>query len=218
MTETDCHVLTFNYDRLFEIAFLDSFEDFNAERTFLYGEDSLNSAFFLDGDCLRVCANPDRFSFLKLHGSAGWWVALKRGGGRRYRPSVPLKAMSFETIEKSIPKKCGGRFDWEPLLAFPHQRQESQELFNTRGESSGYTWAPYIDAVWQHAATLVATATEVRVIGYSFNPIDSRYMVNELLSKATCEKIVIQNKVDVRNNLASYKKLRGRLDFDPSPF
>ena len=140
------------------------------------------------------------------------------GGGRHYCPSVPVKAISLEQIEKSIPNERGGPFGWESLLAFPHERQESQEYFNARGESSGYAWAPYIDAVWQHAGNVVADAAEVRVIGYSFNPIDSRYMVDELFSKATCERIVIQNKVDVRPNLESYKQLRGRLDFDPTPF
>jgi hypothetical protein len=64
----------------------------------------------------------------------------------------------------------------------------------------------------------VANATEVRVVGYSFNPIDSRYMVNELLSKATCEKIVIQNKADVRRNLETYRQFKGRLEYDPTPF
>ena len=64
----------------------------------------------------------------------------------------------------------------------------------------------------------MANATEVRVIGYSFSPIDSRYMVNELLSKATCEKIVIQNKVDVRRNLESYVQAKSPLDYDRTPF
>ena len=220
VTETDCHVLTFNYDRLFEISLLNSFEDFNPETSFLYGEDALNSGFLLDGDCHRVSPKLGRFSFLKLHGSVGWWVAPKRGRDQRYSPSVPSKAMSLEQIEKSIPKECGGPFGWEPLLAFPHERQASQEYFDQRGESSGYGWAPYIHALWQHAASVVADATAIRVIGYSFNPIDSRYMVNELLSKATCDKIVIQNKdvETVRKNLASYRRLKNRLEFDPTPF
>jgi hypothetical protein len=64
----------------------------------------------------------------------------------------------------------------------------------------------------------VANATEVRVIGYSFNPIDSRHMVNQLLSKATCEKVVIQNKVDVRRNLESYRQFKDRLHHDSTPF
>ncbi len=68
--------------------------------------------------------------------------------------------MSLEKIEKSIPKECGGSFGWEPLLAFPHERQGSQEYFDQQGKSSGYGWAPYIDTLWQHAASVVADATE----------------------------------------------------------
>jgi hypothetical protein len=65
---------------------------------------------------------------------------------------------------------------------------------------------------------VVANASEVRVIGYSFSPIDSRHMVNQLLSRATCEKIVIQNKVDVRRNLESYRQFKDRFEFDPTTF
>ena len=218
--EADCCVLTFNYDRLFEIAFSESFPTFDLRNHPVYGSDALNSSFdHKFGEWSVVPPTPGRFCFLKLHGSAGWWV--KRDHGRRARQywlADPAEAMSLEQIEASIPKNCGGPLGWEPLLAFPHERQESQEVFNARGESSDHVWAPYIDAVWQHAARVLANAAEVRVIGYSFNPIDSRYMVNELLSEATCERIVIQNKVDVRTNLESYRQLRGRLDFDPTPF
>jgi hypothetical protein len=100
------------------------------------------------------------------------------------------------------------------LTAFPHERHASQGC----GESSDYLWAQYIEAVWRHAASVVASATEVRVIGYSFNPIDTSHVVDQLLSKATCEKIVIQNKVDVRRSLESYPQLKGRLEFDPTLF
>ena len=41
----DCHVLTFNYDRLFEIAFLDHFKSFDTRSAFLYGNSALNSGF-----------------------------------------------------------------------------------------------------------------------------------------------------------------------------
>lgn len=218
----DCHVLTFNYDRLFEIAFSESFSEFDLRDHPLYGRDALNSGFNpLIGEWSAGPPESGRFSFLKLHGSAGWWVKMNREqgrGARRYWPAVPVEGTSLEKIEKSIPKERGGPFGWAPLLAFPRERQESQEYFDQRGESSGCGWAPYIDTLWLHAASLVADATEVRVIGYSFNPIDSRQMVTKLLTKATCEKIIIQNTVDVRKSLESYKELRGRLDFDPTPF
>jgi hypothetical protein len=220
--EADCHVLTFNYDRLFEIALSECFPTFDLRNCSLYACDALNSGFdFNFGKRSLVQPTPGRFCFLKMHGSAGWWVKVKHDGvrGERcYWPASPVQALSVEEIEKTIPKECGGPFGWEPLLAFPHERQESQEHFSYKGESSGRDWAPYIDAVWQYAASVVANATEVRVIGYSFSPIDSRHMVNQLLSKATCKKIVIQNKVDVRRNLESYRQFKDRLEFDPTPF
>jgi hypothetical protein len=216
LSDADCHVLTFNYDQLFEIAFLDSFLDFNTES--LYDGEGLNSGFRLYGDYDFVNPTPDRFSFLKLHGSAGWRVSIKRGGGRSYGLSVPVKPTSLIEIEKRFPNQWKCHLDWEPLIAFPGERQNSQDYFATRGQSSDYAWAPYIDSVWEHAAKLVAIATQIRVIGYSFNQIDSRPMVERLLNKATCEKIMIQNRDDVRENLEGYKELRGRLDFDPTPF
>lgn len=220
--KADCSVLTFNYDRLFEIAFPECFPTFDLRNHPLYASDALNPGLHFNfGKWSLAQPTPGRFCFLKMHGSTGWWVKVKRDGGRGercYWPASPAQGLSVEEIEKTIPKECGGPFGWEPLLAFPHERQESQEYFSYKGESSGCDWAPYIDAVWQHAASVVANATEVRVIGYSFNPIDSRHMVNLLLSKATCEKIVIQNRVDVRRNLESYRQFKGRLEFDPTPF
>jgi hypothetical protein len=215
---TTCCCLTFNYDRLFEIAFSECFPTFDIRNHSLYSGDALNSGFDSNyGDWRIVQPMSNRFCFLKLHGSAGWWVKTEHDE-RRYWPAVPVAGINLDQVEKSIPQNCGGPFGWEPLLAFPNERHESQEIFNQRGQSSGYGWAPYVDAVWRHAASLVANATELRIIGYSFNPIDSRYMINQLVTKATCEKIVIQNKTDVRKNLNSYEELQGRLEYDPSPF
>ena len=123
-------------------------------------------------------------------------------------------------IENSIQKERDIPYGWESLFAFPHERQFSQDFLKARGESSGYPWAQYIDTVWNHAAALLEAATEVRVIGYSFNPIDSRYVVDKLIAKVKCDKIVIQSlNIDaIKKNLASYKMLRGRLEFDQSPF
>ena len=216
--EADCHVLTFNYDQLFEIAFLETFRSFYGRSHSLYGQEALNSGFLLCGDYNLVDPAPGRFSFLKLHGSVGWWVERKIGGGKLYSVSVPVKAASLAEIEGAIPGERDPLSGPEPLMAFPHERQGSQEYLRAQGKSSDYLWAPYIDTVWRHAASVVANAAEVKVIGYSFNPIDSRHMVEELLSKATCEKIVIQNKVDVRRNLESYRQLKDRLDYDPTPF
>jgi hypothetical protein len=127
----------------------------------------------------------------------------------------------LEEIENSIPAKGRDTHSgWESLIVFPHERQFAQDYSIARGEPSGYPWAEYIDTVWDYAAALLEVATEVRVIGYSFNPIDSRYVVDKLLTKVKCDKIAIQNlDIDtVKKNLASYKMLRGRLEFDQTPF
>jgi hypothetical protein len=60
-----CDVLTFNYDRLFEIAFLIRFRC-DAGQYPLYGKTLLNSGLdFVQGTSIDFDAN--RFSFLKLH-------------------------------------------------------------------------------------------------------------------------------------------------------
>jgi len=107
-------------------------------------------------------------------------------------------------------------FPWEPLITFPHEKQRS-----LKNRQTGFPYDPYIRQIWDHAASLLGTATEVKVIGYSFSAIDSRHMVNELLSKATqCQKIVIQNPdvSTVEANLQSYAQLRRRIEFIPSLF
>jgi len=218
LRKSSCHVLTFNYDQLFEIAFLEMFRSFDSRSPSLYGEEALNSGFLLYGDYKLVDPTPGRFCFLKLHGSVGWWVERKTGGGKLYSPSVPVKAPSLAEIEGSIPRERDPLSGPEPLTVFPHEQKGSQDYRSAQGKSSDYLWAPYNDTVWRHAASLVANATEVRVIGYSFHPVGSRHMVKQLLSKATCERIVIQNKVDVRRNLENYGELKGRLDYDRTPF
>jgi hypothetical protein len=105
---------------------------------------------------------------------------------------------------------------WEPLITFPHEKQRSLESSRT-----GFPYDPYIRQVWDHAAQLLAAATDVEVIGYSFSAIDSRHMVNELLLRAThAEKIVVRNPdiATVEANLRSYAQLRGRVQLLPSRF
>lgn len=128
--------------------------------------------------------------------------------------------MTLAEIEQIILKQRSTSSDFEPLITFPTERHLSRQYYKDQGKSSGYHWAEYIDAVWEHAAKLIAIATEIRVIGYSFNPIDSRYVISDLLDKTTCQKIMIQNKdpKSVERNLAHYAQFSGRLEFDSTPF
>jgi len=66
-----CHVLTFNYDRMFEIAFLGRF---NLDGYALYDRRVLNSGVpAISGIRTKILFEPEAFSFLKLHGSILGW-------------------------------------------------------------------------------------------------------------------------------------------------
>ena len=67
-----CHVLTFNYDRMFEAAFRERF-NFDTQRLGFYGGRGLNSGLDIHYN-RQVKFSENQFSFLKLHGSVGMWA------------------------------------------------------------------------------------------------------------------------------------------------
>jgi hypothetical protein len=171
----NCHVLSFNYDRLFEIAFLKYFQSSDFSSVSLYENQVLNSGFNhrVNGGFDKVEPVTGKFSFLKLHGSAGWWVRknLEQPVQRYYWPPTPPH-QSLQQIEEML-KKQGVHssdtlnkpnapiaFPWESLITFPHEKQRSLE-----NRQFGFSYNPYICAVWDHAASLLASATQVKVIG-----------------------------------------------------
>ena len=130
----NCHVLTFNYDRLFEIAFLEYFKSFDPNRSSLYGRCVLNAGFNqgANGGLDKIEPVAGQFSFLKLHGSAGWWVwkSLEERERRRYWPAVPTGPTNMHDIEALLQRNgvysndtlCRLRaLPWEPLITFPHE-------------------------------------------------------------------------------------------------
>jgi SIR2-like domain len=217
---SDCAVLTFNYDRLFEIAFCNYFKDFDLEQCDLHEERALNTGFKDWGSSgyERIEPSKERFCFLKLHGSAGWWVKKQAGSNlltRRYCANARTP-ITLQDIEECFRENAPNNSPWEPLIAFPH---EKHRFVN---ENPGdFPQGPYVTKIWEHAASILKDAKQVKVVGYSFNPIDSRDMVDKLLSQATaCERMVIQNTdVDgVQAALESYRDKLKPLEFDPTPF
>lgn len=221
---SNAHVLSFNYDRLFEISFQRYFAHFDPERFGLYSDAVLNSG-FKRGNGYRyemVQVGDNRFCFLKLHGSAGWWVRLRSGNKakdecRLYCPACPerLNEPNLEKIEELLQKNEGCLKPWEPLIAFPHEKHRA-----VKGETE-FLADPYLEKIEACAARVLASSTEVRIIGYSFAPIDSRHVVDNLLNKIPDgASIAVQNKdiATVKSRLEAYPALRGRVEFDPTPF
>jgi hypothetical protein len=111
------HVLTFNYDQAFEIAFLDRF---NIGQYSLYGQMVLNSGLNLNG----IGFDPRAFSFLKLHGSVGMW-ATDFPGDPIYHPDQrhPITIDDGLFFPEHPEGQEPNRSIREPLLFFPDQRQ-----------------------------------------------------------------------------------------------
>ena len=216
VAKSDCHVLSFNYDRLFEIAFLDYFRGFPRQERSVYEKTALNAGFNSDalGNCeyRKVQPAAGRFCFLKLHGSASWWAKGRKGNKPdivAYKLGNPEPAVNLRDFEEFL------RSQWEPLIAFAHEKQ--------RAVRDGTDFLPdrYLEKIEDHAVSVFAAATEVRIIGYSIAPINSRHVVDNLLSRVPeGARIVVQNPdtATVRSRLEAYPSLKGRVEFDPTPF
>lgn len=180
---SDC-VLSFNYDRLFEMAFTDYFKlDAHADR---YAKNWLNTGLnFLHNQASDFAA--DQFCFLKLHGTAAMQVA-EQHGQTRYGMN-PLRKSEwfvddnfFWPTERKAPKE-----NPEPLIVFPHEKERAREM------NTAFNFDNYIRTTWDQAGKVIEDAEQIWAIGYSFDPTD-RKSILELLrkNKASC-KIVVQN-------------------------
>jgi hypothetical protein len=178
------HVLTFNYDQAFEIAFLDRFRITGYS---LYGQGVLNSGLNVTG----IGFEPNAFSFLKLHGSVGMWVADFPGDPMYFQDEPDNKDPA--TIRDSLffvdrPNNHNeSELRRDPLLFFPSQRQ------HILSQETGFLFRKFAQAVWNRATELISNATEIHVIGYSFSGID-RGPILEMLGQAqNCQRLVIQS-------------------------
>ncbi len=194
-------VLTFNYDRLFEMAFVSRFKpdigQFN-----LYGNSLLNGGLdFNDGTQLEC--DPNRFALLKLHGTVGIRVQNEpephyytRLDGNPGDDLLPINDNLF-FANASNSSSC------DPLLVFPHEKPFVREGTNAR-----LPFRDYIRFVWREARRLVGQATEIWAIGYRFAPIDREDVLELLRSATNCKRLVIQNRPETAENICQYLRWR----------
>jgi hypothetical protein len=192
LESTTSRVLSFNYDRLFEIAFTDYFRlDSNPE---CYRQVWLNSGIDL---LLNRAVDflPGRFSFLKLHGTAGIFVRREIGSVWYSGVAIHQEHLTIEDnfFWHSDPTRSSfQRLKAEPLIVFPFEKDRA------RSENTSFLYDDYIRAVWGHAKQqgyaegLVERAKQIQVIGYSFDRNDRKAMI-DLLQKSDCP-IIIRNR------------------------
>lgn len=156
LESTPCRILNFNYDRLFEMAFTDYFTlDSNAN---YYGKTWLNSGLdFLHQQAYDIA--PDRFCFLKLHGTAAMLVA-EQHGEPRYGLGAPIHNANL-LIEDNYfwpsnrKDSANPRENPEPLIVFPHEKDRARE------QKTSFLYDKYIRAIWdEHAPKVVQDANQ----------------------------------------------------------
>jgi len=191
--ESNHRVLSFNYDRLFEIAFRRSFPDFT-EDIDLYSTAALNSGLSLARP-QTVEVKTDQFCFLKLHGSVGFESHISTSDPAaepqiRHFHEVPSLDPSIELSDTRffIPDEPEyGIRAGKPkptLITFPHEVKVPLPLSPQRLYSS---------RVWDTALNVMRSAEEVRIIGYSCPLADSESLKSIFSVAQNCRRYVIEN-------------------------
>jgi hypothetical protein len=203
LRKSSARVLSFNYDRLFELAFFASFADESTSRYGPYTNEVLNSGLTAFGDLMVI--DPDQFCFLKLHGSIGVRCADDAFGQRlinndnidSWSETKVNDALYFRNVPSPIA---------EPLIAFPFEKD-----FIISGQQNAYAFREYIKQVWDHATLVLKDASEIWVIGYSFDPTDCAHLLSRIHQAHECERIVIQNHPAECDRIAALLKIEHRL-------
>jgi len=181
-------VLTFNYDRLFELAFRQHFT-VDPTKAF-YGESLLNSGLYpLAPEKVEI--NTSRFSLLKLHGSVGFSSIEEYGECNHYHMIPDLLKSEPISDEAFFFGKGQGIYSNRikpSLIVFPHEKNHLKEY-----PGNILPFRAYIPKVWSAAAEFVAAADELSIIGYSMPEPDWASMENLLNNTKPSCHIVVQN-------------------------
>jgi hypothetical protein len=177
----------------------------------------LNSGVTLPG--VNIEFEPENFSFLKLHGSVGAWTIDFTGMGH------PAQHQShFETpVADKPPVEMNDNYFFDaqhpgfikrpPILYSPFHRQF------ILSSQSGFAFDKYVRGVWSRAYELIAKATEIHVIGYSFAGIDRGPVLDMIETASDCRRLIIQGP-DAKRICGRLKIDRPRLRdlIEPAPF
>jgi hypothetical protein len=187
LRKSSARVLTFNYDRLFELAFFASCADYSLMNFGPYDFEVLNSGMTHIGKIGEV--KEDRLCFLKLHGTIGTLCGDGIFGEEiahvdQVAQWKPIKASDSWFVPKGPPPSPSPA----PLIVFPYEKD-----YIVSGKDNKLAFRSYIKTVWDRAKATLSQASEIWVIGYSFDPTDCRHLVEGMKQASNCERVVIQN-------------------------
>lgn len=228
-TDSKDTVLTFNYDRLFEMAFISRFKPDTGTLN-LYGKSLLNAGMdYVNGRSIEV--TPNRFAFLKLHGSVGI-RAREEKAGEGSSENGPQHYTYYDGLPGETGKVINDALffahatdinpfhrDPEPLIVFPHEKP-----FVAAGSKTLLPFRGYVHPIWNEAKRRIAEATEIWTIGYRFAPIDRGDVLGLLKSAGNCRKLTVQNRMDSTEEICQslrkkwFEPANIELKVEPYPF
>lgn len=184
-------VLTFNYDRLFELAFRQRFPDFDGTVA-LYSPAALNSGLRLVMPHQAEIA-PDKFCFLKLHGSIDLYGFEEYG-----RPELvhgipdPAHLQAVTDEEFFVPNEPGygihaGKAK-PALIIFPNEKQHLEQY-----PGNLLAFREYLPAIWEAAHNAARRAEEIQIIGNSCPGPDADALRSLFAAATKCRRYVIEN-------------------------
>ena len=207
LRQSGARVLSFNYDRMFELAFFAAFGDASLRGQYAYGTHALNSGLQLGGKVGEF--DPGTFCFLKVHGSIGL-MCNQDGFGQQVRQLSDIASWASPT-PTSDSTYFSDQPTWQtwrdPLIVFPYEKD-----FVMSNNNSGLVFRDYIKSVWEHASQTIQEASEIWVIGYSFDPTDRKYLINLLKKAKNCKRIVIQNLKDECDRIDRLLRIEEKLE------
>jgi len=191
-------ILSFNYDRLFEMAFRIVFPDFDGTVA-LYCPDVLNSGLFL-ADSEHIEIDLDRFSFLKLHGSVGLYGFSQsmnpsdKNSRVDHNHSIPDPVMppKISDDEFFLPNdRSYGIHAGKPkpvLITFPHEKDHLKAY-----PANLLPFKAYAPRIWEAATYFASQASEIHLIGYSCPKADAAALVSLFSAARRCTRFYIEN-------------------------
>jgi len=195
---TPCRVITYNYDRLFERAFIawaKRIEPYNKDMA--DGLDGFVTKYLNTGlgDLHKILFEQNRFSLLKLHGGVGQFSRTNDYGFKHiYRPQFGSSTAEF--IDENHYKPEGYSNDI-PTLIFPADKN----VKNSNQNSSSFI--EYMKAVENQALAFCNQAEEIQIIGYSVQPIDYFSFKTMIAAAKDCKRIIVRNRASEKSRLMS---------------
>ena len=188
LKNTPYRVLTFNYDRLFELAFRQCFPYDGTEA--FYGPTVLNSGLYYVMP-QKVEVDLSRFAFLKLHGSVGLY-SYEEGNGCDHLHEIPNLVQPRPITDEEFFLAGGyGLHSNKPkptLIVFPHEKDFVRDY-----PGNHFPFRFYIPEVWKAARYFASQAKEIWILGYSCPEPDFAAWHSLFTAATDCQQIVIQN-------------------------